>query len=214
MELVELRKILDKATKSFHGFGPLGIYAGLNEEYESSILEAEIISASNIAEIIQAYLKAIQEGEHFTEPEHIWLLENIAIHNEILDKFGAQDIKTLCSHYLRSVQSHTSSRIFCIMLLLLLDQFMNDKQSFVMFIFNQAKDVDNERLTQRETLLDLTDVLIDLDAIKSQAKALRILMLLSERSGLSYVTDRVLDLALAYGDEVIQILKDWVGRKQ
>jgi hypothetical protein len=61
--------------------------------------------------------------------------------------------------------------------------------------------------------MDLTDVLIDLGAIKRQEKALRILMLLAERSELYYVTDRVLDLALGYGDDLIPILKSWVGRQ-
>jgi hypothetical protein len=90
---------------------------------------------------------------------------------------------------------------------------LNEKQSFVRFIFNQAKEANNERLTQRDTLMDLTDVLIDLGAIKRQEKALRILMLLAERSELYYVTDRVLDLALGYGDDLIPILKSWVGRQ-
>lgn len=208
MELEAFKTLLSKASRSFQGFGPLGIYAGIDEEF---IPEAEVISASVIHEVVDAYLIYMQ-SEKFSESEHIWILENIAMHSEILEKFNAAHVKALCMHYLNSVQSHATSRIFCIMLLLILDKYLNDKQSFVMFIFNQAKDVNNERLTQRETLMDLTDVLIDLDALKHQEKALRILTVLSERSNLKYVTDRVIDLASVYGDEVIHIVRGWVGR--
>lgn len=210
MEVTELKKILTKAIKKFNGFGPLGIFADIDAE--EFIPEAEVISEDQLADVIDAYLIAIQSDEKFSEEEHIWILQNIAMHSEILEKFNAAHVKALCMHYLNSVQSHATSRIFCIMLLLILDKYLNDKQSFVMFIFNQAKDVNNERLTQRETLMDLTDVLIDLDALKHQEKALRILTVLSERSNLKYVTDRVIDLASVYGDEVIQIVRGWVGR--
>ena len=210
MYLPELRSFLVRAIRSFNGFSPLGVFSDIEEE--DYIPEAITIPASDIVEVVDAYFNAIQINQIFSEAEHIWILQNIALNVEILNQFNANNIKTLSMHYLNAVPTRASSRIFCIMLLLMLDKFLHDKQSFVMFIFNQAKETNNERLTQRDTLLDLTDVLIDLGAIKDQAKALRILMILSERSNLKYVTDRVLDLSMNYNEETALILLGWVGR--
>ena len=210
MDLPELRSLLERAIRSFNGFSPLGVFSDIEEE--DYIPEAITIPASDIVEVVDAYFNAIQINQIFSEAEHIWILQNIALNVEILNQFNANNIKTLSMHYLNAVPTRASSRIFCIMLLLMLDKFLHDKQSFVMFIFNQAKETNNERLTQRDTLLDLTDVLIDLGAIKDQAKALRILMILSERSNLKYVTDRVLDLSMNYNEETALILLGWVGR--
>jgi hypothetical protein len=157
MEIAELRDMLTKAIRSFNGFGPLGIFADIDDEEFRP--EPNVIPTPEIPQVVNAYLLAIQSNEKFSEEEHIWILQNIAMNTDILDKFNASNVKALCNHYLRSIQSHASSRIFCIMLLLLLDNYLNEKQSFVMFIFNQAKEANNERLTQRDTLMDLTDAL-------------------------------------------------------
>ena len=198
MNIYKLREVLKKVR---------GLTLSADSEY---ISETENISVSDISDIANIYFESLPT-EKFSEIEHQWILKNIAIHIEALE-FDANKIKALCVHYLNSVQSHAESRIFSIMFLMMLDKYFNDSQSFVIFIFNQLKNANNAFLTQRETLMDLTDVLIDLGAIKHQEKALRILLVLSERNGITYVAERVLDLAIIYGIEFVEVIKGWIKK--
>lgn len=209
MEIEYFRKFLTERLRVFNGFSPMGVLEGAGEEgYISNINNLQ--THFNIEEIIESYFNALETQEQFTNYEHLWVLEQIGLNRELLDKFTVRHLRILTDLYLSAITTNMSCRIFIMMLLMVLDQKLPDNKSFIAYLFKRSSETNNERLSQRDTLIDVINVMTDLGAISHHDKSLKILVIMSDQRELNYVREQVFRIASVYGEEVIQALKQWL----
>lgn len=209
MEVAEFRRELTNVMRGFSGFSPMGILEGAGEEGYISNPDNEL-PPINIQDMIEAYFDALELREQFTNYEHLWMLEQIGLHKKLQEAFGPRHIKILSDRYLDMIPTNMSCRIFMMMLLMVLDQKLPDNKSFVAYLFKKAQETNNERLSQRDTLIDIVNVMTDLGAINHHDKSLKILITLSDQRDLGYVRDQVLGIASVYDEEIIGKLNEWL----
>ena len=211
MERPEFLIILNKAIKGFNGFGPLGIFSDIDEpEYKGAVGQNEAGSPTDfsIDEFIACYFDELKRGTVFSEHENIWMLQNVAMHP---DSITLTEVRLLADLYLKMIAGKYYSRVFCLMILIGIDKTLPDNQSFVSYILKQLSS-DNFQLSQKDTLIDMIEVMADLGAFKHEDKALLFTIRYARSNNLLYVIDRVLDMSMPYGVEMTNKVQEWIKR--
>lgn len=211
MERPEFLEILRKAIKSFNGFAPLGIFADIDEGEYREAMSATIrddLQNFSMEEFIACYFDELRRGTNFTEYENLWMLENIAMHPEFVT---LNEVKLLVDLYVKLINTKAHSRIFCVMLLINIDKSLPVNQSFVSYLIKIVHGPESQ-LSQKDTLIDLIDVMADLGSLKHEDKALKFILRYAQSNNLNYVIEKILNLSIPYGSEMTERIRQWIEK--